>query len=162
MNSMRRHGGFIIFLSFVLALILSVNNLTDGLRPWRPDWVALVLIYWCLYVPERISVASGWFAGLCLDVLTNSLLGQHALGLAIIAFFANALHRQIRIYPFWQQTGSVLVFLLMHQLTTLWINSLSGHPSVGWEYWLPSFTGMLLWPLVYLFFQILQRYFSIK
>ncbi|MEE9342343.1 MAG: rod shape-determining protein MreD [Gammaproteobacteria bacterium] len=158
----RRQGGSFILFSFALSLLLSVIALPEGFSQYRPDMTGLVLIYWCLFIPERISVGTGWLVGLCLDILKNTLLGQHALGLAIMAFFANTLHRQIRVYPFWQQAGSVLIFLLVHQLISLWVNSLTGQHIAGWPYWIPSLAGIALWPFLYAILHTMQRFFSIK
>jgi rod shape-determining protein MreD len=82
MNLTRHHGGFIILLSFAVAMLLTIIPIPDALRVLRPDWVALTLIFWCLALPYRIGVVSGFFAGLFLDVLTGTLLGQHALASA--------------------------------------------------------------------------------
>ena len=74
----RQHGGGVIAFTFIIALLLTVIPLPEGLRFLRPDWVGLVLIYWCMALPHRVGVASGWFMGLMVDLLTGTLLGQHA------------------------------------------------------------------------------------
>ena len=51
---------------------------------WRPAWVALVLVYWCMAAPDQVGVVAGWTTGLLLDVMTGTLLGQHALGLSVV------------------------------------------------------------------------------
>ncbi|HDN69117.1 MAG TPA: rod shape-determining protein MreD, partial [Gammaproteobacteria bacterium] len=81
----RHHGGGVIIFTFIIALLLTVIPLPDSMRYLRPDWVGLVLIYWCMALPDRIGVTTGWFAGLMVDMLTGTLLGQHALSLTIIA-----------------------------------------------------------------------------
>ncbi len=59
----------LILASFVLAMMLAIIPLPDSVRLLRPDWVSLVLVYWCMAVPERIGVGSGWIVGLFLDAL---------------------------------------------------------------------------------------------
>ena len=61
--------------------------------------IALVLVYWCLALPERVGVLAGWSIGLVLDVLNGSILGQHAFGLAFVAYVALQYHRRVRVYP---------------------------------------------------------------
>ncbi len=158
----RHHGGFIILLSFATALLLDIMPLSDGLRPYRPDWVALVLIFWCLALPDRVGVISGWLVGLLLDVLTGTLLGQHALSLCVVAYLCGRLHQQIRVFPLWQQALSVLIFLVIDQLLVLWINSITGRPGPGLSYWLPSLVGALLWPLLYSLLDGLRRGFAVR
>ncbi len=158
----RRHGGLAIVLSFAAALLLTIVPLADALRPLRPDWVGLTLIYWTLMLPDRVSVGTGWLVGLLLDVLTGSLLGEHAFGLAVVAFLCVRLHQRIRVYPLWQQALTVLMLLALHQLLSLWIERTVGRPAPGWIYWLPSFTGALLWPFVQRFMRGVQRAFSVN
>ena len=69
-------------MSFVVSLMLTALPMPEWASLWRPAWVALVLIYWCMALPARSGVLVGWSVGLLLDVMTGTLLGQHALALA--------------------------------------------------------------------------------
>ena len=71
----------IIVASFAAAFVLTGLPMAGWAAPWRPPWVALVLLYWCFAVPERVGVLAGWGCGLVLDVLVGTLVGQHALAL---------------------------------------------------------------------------------
>jgi rod shape-determining protein MreD len=115
----RQHGGIFILLSFAVALVLTIVPLPAELRTLRPDWVGLTLIFWCLALPYRVSVGSGFMAGLLLDSLSGTLLGEHALALSLIAYLCVRLHQRIRVYPIWQQALTVMTFLLLHQLLTV-------------------------------------------
>ncbi|HFD80181.1 MAG TPA: rod shape-determining protein MreD [Gammaproteobacteria bacterium] len=162
MSLARHHGGFVILLSFGTAMLLTIVPLSDGVRSFRPDWVALTLIFWSLVLPYRVSVGSGFLAGLLLDVLTGTLLGQHALALSLVAYLCVRLHLRIRAYPMWQQSLTVLVLLVLQQLVVLWIDSLIGRPPHPFSYWLPSLVGMVLWPLVYRILTALRINFSVS
>jgi len=162
MNLTRHHGGTIILLTFAAAMLLTIIPLSDDFRTLRPDWVALTLIFWCLALPYRVSVGSGFIAGLFLDVLTGTLLGQHALSLSLVAYFCVRLHQRIRIYPMWQQALTVLILLILHQLLTLWVDSTIGRPAHPPSYWLPSLIGAALWPLVYRLMTALRVNFSVQ
>ncbi len=161
MTLVRRHGGGVILFTFVVALLLTLMPLPDGLRPFRPDWVGLVLIYWCLALPDRVSVGYGFVFGLLVDVASGSLLGQHALGLTLVAYLAVKLHQRVRLYPLWQQSLTVLLLLSLHQLLSMWIHGITGRPAHDWSYWLPSFIGMALWPFLYPVLRGLRRNFSV-
>jgi rod shape-determining protein MreD len=158
----RHQGGFFIAFSFAAAMLLTIVPLSEGLRPLRPDWVTLTLIFWCLMLPYRVSVGSGFVAGLLLDTLTGTLLGEHALSLSLIAYLSVRLHQRIRIYPMWQQALTVMLFLILHQLLTLWIDSVIGRPMPSPEYWLPSLIGALLWPVIYHLLTSLRINFSVQ
>lgn len=162
MNLSRQHGGLVIIISFGAAMLLTIIPLAEGLRMLRPDWVALTLIFWCLVLPYRVSVGSGFMAGLLLDVLTGTLLGEHALSLSIIAYLCVRLHQRIRVYPAWQQALTVLLFLILHQLLTLWIDSIIGRPPPPPSYWLASLVGAALWPLVYRVLSVVRLNFSVQ
>ena len=162
MNLTRHHGGIVILLSFAAALLLTIIPLPEGLRSWRPDWVALTLIFWCLALPYRVSVGSGFVVGLFLDTLTGTLLGQHALALSLIAYVCVRLHQRVRLYPFWQQALTVLVLLILHQLITLWVDRTIGRPALPLSYWLPAVAGMLLWPLIHRLLTTLRVNFSVQ
>ena len=162
MTLTRHHGGIIIVLSFAVALLLTIVPLPDSLRTVRPDWVGLTLIFWCLVLPYRISVGTGFAVGLLLDVLSGTLLGQHALSLSLVAYLCVRLHQRIRVYPMWQQALTVLVLLILHQLLTLWVDSVIGRPSRSLAYWMPSLIGAALWPFLHRVLTGLRINFSVQ
>ncbi len=158
---MRPHGGMLISISFLVALVLLILPLPPAWRIYRPDWVLLALIYWNLALPHRVGVGIGWTSGLLEDVLTGTVLGQHALANAVVAYLTLKLHLRVRRYPRWQQTLTVLVLLTLAQLLSLWINGIMGLPVHAWSYWTPALTGALLWPPVYRLLRGLRRHYRI-
>ncbi|NNF67033.1 MAG: rod shape-determining protein MreD, partial [Gammaproteobacteria bacterium] len=56
-----------VVLSLLGAVVLTLIPLPGWLQPWRPSWVALVVIYWLIYEPRRIGLMTAWLAGLLLD-----------------------------------------------------------------------------------------------
>jgi rod shape-determining protein MreD len=52
----------------------------------RPDFVALVLLYWCTHKPHRVGIGIAWLVGIFADVADASLFGQHALAYSVLAF----------------------------------------------------------------------------
>jgi len=158
----RPHGGLAIVITFVLALMLTLLPLPDSAAYLRPEWVTLVLIYWCMAVPERVGVGTAWLLGLLLDGVRGALLGQHALALAVVAYATLHLHRRIRVYPLWQQALTVLVLVALGQLLVLWVKGIIGQPPNDWRYWLPSLTSMLLWPWTFLVLRDVRRKFQVE
>jgi rod shape-determining protein MreD len=162
MTLVRHHGGGAILFTFIVALLLTILPLPEWARYLRPDWVGLVLIYWCMAVPERIGVGSGWFAGLLVDLLTGAVLGQHALALTVVAFLTIRFHQRMRLFPLLQQAITVLVLLVLHQLIALWISRFIGRPGVPLYFWAPSLIGMLLWPPVYSMLRSIRHGFRVS
>ena len=69
------------FIVFTLLGALLLNLLPwSGSWLWvRPDFGALVLLYWCIAQPRRIGFTAACLLGLLMDIADGSLFGQHAL-----------------------------------------------------------------------------------
>lgn len=158
----QKQGNWIIVMSFIVAIMLTALPLPDWAVNWRPAWVALVLIYWCMAVPDRIGIAVGWFLGLLLDVQQSTVLGQNALGLTIIAFLTIKSYQRMRVFPLAQQAVLICFYLLFYELITLWITGYIGTSTRDWTYWMPAITSMLLWPWLFIILRDLRRKYNIS
>jgi len=161
MSAGANRGWGLVIASFLAAFALTIVPLPEAAEPFRPEWAALVLIYWCLALPTRVGVGIGWSAGLVIDVLQGTLLGQHALGFTMVAFITLKLHQRLRVHPLGQQAVSVLLLLSVNQLLVLWVHGMMGQPPTRWSYWMPSLTGALLWPATFLLLRRLRRRYRI-
>ncbi|HAI69407.1 MAG TPA: rod shape-determining protein MreD [Gammaproteobacteria bacterium] len=161
MSLERHHGGWVIIVSFIFSFMLAVMPLPPWAVFWRPDWVAMVLIYWCIAIPQRIGVTTGWFVGIIHDVLSDTLLGQHALTFTLIAYLSVRLHRQLRLFPWWQQSIGVFVFLAISQLPSVWIRSILGYPQEGWGVIYSATTTMILWRWLFIRLRDLRRTYRV-
>jgi rod shape-determining protein MreD len=128
--------------------MLSIAPMPDWAAPFRPDWVALTLIYWSMTSPRTYSVGSAWVIGLVLDVAQGTLLGQHALALCLVIYITVKFHLQLRQFPTLQLTATVFAMLALYQFILFWINGVAGVNTVAVSYWGPVISGMLLWPLL--------------
>lgn len=161
MSLQKHHGGEIIVATFVAALLLTMLPLPGWAERLRPEWVTMVLIYWCLAVPNRVGVGVGWVVGIFLDVARGAVLGQNALALSLVALLAVHLHQRIRVYPLWQQALTVLMLVAFSQMLALWVRGVMGQSPESWGYWLPSLASMLLWPWVFLVLRDVRRRFQV-
>lgn len=142
------NAGFII-LSLFVALLLDL--VPTGSIPGVPDWVALVLAFWCVREPLKVGMGTGFFLGLIMDVAHAALLGQHALAYVVLCFLASSLSRRILWFPLFQQALQVLPMLLLAQTLMVAARLIGGAPFPGWAYFLSSFSAALLWiPVNYL------------
>lgn len=161
--SLNKHqGGWVIVFSFVIAMMLMAMPLPEWAICWRPSWVAIVLIYWCMALPDRVGIGIGWVLGLLLDVQQGTVLGQNALGLAIIAYITLISFQRMRMYPLTQQAVLVCLYLLLYELISLWIRSIMGAPPDNWTYWMPAFSSMLLWPWLFIVLRDLRRKYLVS
>ena len=158
MRMQKQHnGGWVIVLSFMIALMLTTMPLPGWAINWRPCWVAMVLIYWCMALPGRVGIGIAWCLGLLLDVQQGTVLGQHALGLSVIAYITIKSHRRIRVFPLTQQAILVCFYLLLLELLTLWIQGFMGAPPQRWTFWMSAVTSMVLWPWLFIILRNIRR-----
>ncbi|MDH5300781.1 MAG: rod shape-determining protein MreD [Gammaproteobacteria bacterium] len=151
----------IITLTFIAAFALSLIPLPHWAGSFRPAFVLMVLVYWCIALPNSVNISVGWIVGFITDIMVGTLLGQHALAFAIVAFLAVKLHQQIRVYPLWQQALSVFTLVALAQLLVVWVLGIIGQSPNSWLYWMPSFTSALIWPWTYMLMRDLQRKFGV-
>jgi len=152
----------IIAASFLVALVLSILPWPVWTEQFRPDWVALVLIYWCIALPTRVGVGTAWSVGLMLDVLYGSMLGENALAKSLIAFLAVRFHLQLRMFPRWQQAAVVLLLVIVNNLLVLWVKHLAGQAPSTWSYLTPSIVSMLLWPWLFVILRDIRRHGNVS
>lgn len=155
-------GAWIIVVTFIIAILMMILPLPEWARTYRPQWVTLTLIYWCIALPHRVGVGSGFITGLLLDVLTGTLLGQHALGLSLVAFISMQMHQRIRVFPLWQQALGVFILLLLEHLLALWVMGATDQIPPGLDYWVVPLIGALLWPWVFVTLRDVRRRFKIS
>ena len=144
-------------MTFVIGFVLSAIPLPETIIDWRPCWLAMLLIYWCMALPERVGILSAWLLGLLFDVQQSFILGQHALGFIFLAYVIIKNHKRMRVYPLLQQSLVVCLYLLIFQAIMLLVMLLSGTITYTWFYWLPAFTSMLIWPWLFIFMRDFRR-----
>jgi len=150
MSRAGRAGRLPVILTIILSLMLMVMPLPDWALPFRPDWVALTLIYWAMMLPRTWSVGSAWMVGIVLDVAQGTILGQHALALCFIVFMTVRFHLLMRVFPLQQLTATVFAILALYQFILFWINGIAGIDAPLVSYWGPVISGTLFWPFVFL------------
>jgi rod shape-determining protein MreD len=144
-------------LSLAATLMLAVVPLPDILAPLRPDWVAVVLLYWSLMAPRQFSLLTALWMGLALDTLTGALLGQNALALLLIVYLAEKFHLRLRVFPVSQLAITVLFLLGLYEFVLFWVDGVADRPVPLLERWLPPFTGTLVWLALYVLFDRRER-----
>ncbi len=137
--------------TFLVGLMLSIMPLPETIAPFRPDWLALLTIFWAMQLPRTWSVGSAWIVGLILDVSYGTLLGQHALALCVIAFITVRFHLLMRVFPLSQLSATVFALLALYQFLLFWINGVANVTAPLVTYWAPVVTGTLVWPFLHMF-----------
>jgi len=156
------HNGIIILLTLLLALIATIIPMPLSVDAFRPDWVLVVLIYWCLALPSRVNVITAWILGFILDVLLGSILGVHAAALAISVFIIAENFQKIRNFSIWQQSIIVGVVAALYHLIVFWMQRFLTDVVFLPSYLYPVITTIILWPWALLLLRKIRRHFKIK
>ncbi|PKO82818.1 MAG: rod shape-determining protein MreD [Betaproteobacteria bacterium HGW-Betaproteobacteria-11] len=140
-----------LFIAISLLVALLLNLIPFGRLPGIPDWVLLVLTFWCINQPLKVNMGAGFLLGLLMDVVDGSAMGQHALAYVLLAFAASGLSRRILWFPLRQQALHVLPLFLGTQVVMLLVRLVAGAEFPGLLWFLASASSALLWyPLTYL------------
>jgi rod shape-determining protein MreD len=151
----------LIFLTLMVALMASIMPLPLSVDAFRPDWVLVVLLYWCLALPTRVNVITAWVLGLVLDILLGSILGVHAMAMAIAVYIVAGNFQKIRNFSIWQQALIVGVLSALYHLLVFWLQRFLTDAVFLPSYLYPVMTTVILWPWAFLLLRKIRRNFRI-
>ncbi len=147
---------FVLF-TILCGLVANAMPVSGSALLLKPDFLALILLYWCIQEPRLIGVGIAWCVGLLMDVTDATVFGQHALAYAVLAYAAEYFRRRVLRFPLWQQAAQVAVLLLACSALVLVIRVVGGAPTPRWTYAVGPLVGALLWPLITVVLQGPQR-----
>jgi rod shape-determining protein MreD len=141
---------FFIWASLLGALLLNmvVNMGITGRTAGVPDVLAVVLVFWTVHQPLRVSIGAAFVFGLCMDVYQGALLGQHAMAYTVLSFFAITIHRRLLWFPVPAQALQVLPLFAVAHAVELVLRLLTGGAFPGWWLLLAPVLEAMLWPVV--------------
>ena len=142
--------------SIVLSYLLQLMPLPQVLLPFKPYWLALILVYWALETPERVGLGRAFILGLIGDALIGDLLGEQALRLCILCFIILRFRSRLRFFPMWQQALAVFALLVNDRIVLLMVRAVAGEAAPSAGFWLAPLTGALAWPWLFLLFDDLR------
>jgi rod shape-determining protein MreD len=133
-----------IVVSFAAALLINF-------LPWKdlrlvPDFVALVLAFWCVRQPRLVGLGVAWSLGLLSDAGNGVLLGQHALAYSVLAFLSIMLSRRILWFGAGLQALHVALLLIVAQGVVVLVRLAAGAQFPGWAILIGPLAGACLWP----------------
>ncbi len=159
---MLSNNGVVILVTLLIALIASITPMPLSVDIFRPDWVLIVLVYWCLALPTKINIITAWVMGLLLDILLGSVLGVHASAMALSLYIVVVNFQKIRNFSVWQQALIVGVLAAQYHLVVFWLQRFLSDVVFLPNYLYPVITTVVLWPWVFLLLRRVRRHFRIK
>ena len=159
---MFKHNGFIILLTLLIAIMATIAPMPINVDAFRPDWVLVVLVYWCLALPNKVNIITAWVMGFILDVLLGSVLGVHACAMAVSIYIVVVNFQKIRNFSVWQQALIIGVLSAQYNLIVFWLQRFLSDVVFLSSYLYPVITSIVLWPWIFLLLRRVRRSFKIK
>ncbi len=141
----------VMYFALAVAFLCFLMPWPDSILVFRPDFVLLTLIFWLVRAPNLCNIGTAWVLGLCIDLATGGIFGQHALAYTVTSFFAIFYQRRLVLFSGAQQLVYVFSLLLVAQLVLLLLKTFAGNDFIGWQYFLPSVAGVVLWQIAVIF-----------
>ncbi len=145
--------------SLVAALLLNMSQNMGlwGRAAWTPDLLALVLVFWTVHQPLRVSIGAAFFFGLLMDVHQGGLLGHHALAYSVLSFFAITVHRRLLWFSVPSQAAQVFPLFLAAHAVELVLRLMAGSAFPGFSVVLAPALEAALWPIASIMLLAPQR-----
>lgn len=156
-----QHGVWVIGLTFLAAFLLAVITLPQWLLWARPEWLALVLIYWTIALPHRVGIFTGLIVGVLLDSIEGAIFGQNAFSLMVVAMLSLVLYQRLRVFNVLQQAGTVFILVGINQLICQWVQNLQGRGVDSLLFLLPAFSSALMWPVMLHVLRSIRRHYRV-
>lgn len=136
----------------LLALILTILPLPAFLSACRPPWVLLLFFYTLFFFEFSMQWIGLFAAGLLLDVLQASLIGEHVFALSIALWIASIKRWRFNHFSINQQMAFVGIVCWFYQAALLFISVCwEGKFSIwqiGVEGVVSSVLGAVCWPWI--------------
>jgi rod shape-determining protein MreD len=155
-------GRMVIFLSLVAALLLTIMPMPLWAQWGRPEWVAMVLLYWVMALPERVGIGIAGLTGLALDIVEGAPLGQNMFALGVLTYLVLILYQRMRMFTPLQQSAVIFVLVGLNQLLCHWVQTLIGTPSPNLLFILPALVSAMIWPWLLIFLRFLRRHYYVS
>ena len=146
----RQHKPWLLSLSVLAAILLGLLPLPGWMQPFRPYWLALVLVYWIIEAPDRVGLGFAFLLGIVADLAFGTLLGEQALRLTVMAFIVQRFRAQLRFFPLSQQALAVAGLLFNDRVVNAAVHMALDEPQLPASFWWGPLIGMLLWGPVFL------------
>lgn len=158
----RSHGRWIIVVSCLIALFLQLMPWPKEIYIFKPSWLALILIYWTMALPHRVSVGYAFIFGIIWDLTLGSTLGIRSIALSLVVYLVAFKSQLLRNMALWQQALIVVLLSFLMGMTILLLEVSLSHAVFRMDILWHSFTNGMLWPWLFLLMRKIRRKFGVR
>ncbi|WP_040975464.1 rod shape-determining protein MreD [Necropsobacter massiliensis] len=152
----------IIVCIFIVAMVLEIAPWPAGMQSFKPAWVVLVLLYWVLAIPTKVSIGSAFLLGVVWDLVLGSILGVHALVLSVFAYLIALNYLILRNLSLWMQSLLVILFVFAVRLGIFFIELLLHNANFNSQEIFGAIASGILWPWVFLLLRKIRRQLNLR
>lgn len=145
------------WISILIAYVISIIPLPEPLVWCRPQFLVMVMVFWVMKSNVSGLLWIAWFSGLGLDLLTGSLLGQHALSLSLLIYTCIKLRPYLHLYRRWQHGLLMLLLSLFYVSVQVWVLGHFQQNFVSALFWFSSLLTSIIWLFIYPYLPTLQK-----
>ncbi|WP_018652269.1 rod shape-determining protein MreD [Actinobacillus capsulatus] len=147
---------------FMIAFVLEIMPWPIGFQGLRPNWVVLVLVYWALALPNKVSVGTAFVAGIVWDLVLGSILGIHALVLSIAIYFVAKYHLILRNLSLWLQAILVMLYVVAIRFLIYFVELVLHSAEFNSQEVLGAIISGILWPWIFLLMRHIRRQLGLR
>ena len=140
-----RYGDLITYL--MVGFLLYIVDL-PGFGYLRFDIPALIVATFAFYRHRGISLSVVFLMGLMQDAVSLAPLGQHAIGLVLLAYLCQKFRDRIKIQSMPMQLPWMFIFLLGVKFVHIWVSALEIGQVPSLNSLISVIGTVLLWPFV--------------
>lgn len=143
---LRPSSPFFVYSTIFAGLLL--NIFPWGNHFWVPDWLLLVVVFWTINEPRKVSIWLAFILGILMDVHSSSTLGVHAFAYSLVFYITVAWHRRILDLTTPTQMFHLLPILIIPNSLDFLMAWLLKGVSPWAAIWIlaPGVINALLWP----------------
>jgi len=130
-----------------LSLLIYVTHM-PGFGYMRVDGLVILVALFSIYRHKGLPLILAFSIGLLQDIVSLAPLGQHAIGLVVIAYVTQSFRDRIRMQSLLMQLPSIFMFLLMVKFIHSWVVALGFGQLPTFDSFISVVVTTAFWPLL--------------
>ncbi|OGT59302.1 MAG: rod shape-determining protein MreD [Gammaproteobacteria bacterium RIFCSPHIGHO2_12_FULL_42_10] len=141
---------FLIAISFLIGIFLTIIPLPQWAIWIRPQWMFAILLFWVFTLPLQCGVGLAWIVGILMDLITGTPLGEQAVIFVLLTYFILKIHDYIAHFSLLQQTVLIAIFSFFNIVLQGLILGFVGRNTHIALHSLSAITTAIIWPWLFL------------